>query len=214
MFKHLLSLLAVFALAGPAGADVGAGGEFAAAVAVFQRALAGERAATDEAVRRFEALAGGAADSPLFAAYLGAAQTLQGRDAWLPWSRLRVTEKGLATVDRAWRRLQPGHEWERVGEAPMGLETRLVVAGTFIGVPAFFNRFDTGKSVLREAFASPAFAAAPAELKARLHQQAALAAGREGRQPLEIEELKKALAADPAGSVSAAVRRRLAELGS
>lgn len=213
MRPPLLPLLAALLLAaGPAAADDGT--DFAAAAAAVHRAQAGDSATTDEAVRRFEALSAAAPDSPLLAAYLGAAQVLQGRDALMPWTKTRATEKGLATLERALRRLEARHEAELIRGAPLALETRLVAASTYLAVPGFFNRLDAGKAVLREAFQSPALAGAPAEIKARLYQQAAVAAGRDGKPQLEVEELKKALAADPAGPVAAAVKRRLRALES
>lgn len=208
----IASLLALSAAA-PARADLAA--DFASAEAVFAKAAAKDSSVTDDAVRRFEQLS--AADSPmspLFMAYLGAAQSMQGRDAWMPWNKMRATERGLDTLEKALRRLEPRHDRELARGAPVSIEVRLVAATTFIAVPAMFNRYDQGKQALRDAFASPAYAAAPAEIKARLHQQAALAAGRDKNPSEEAAHLKQALEAAPAGAIAEAARRRLQELGS
>jgi hypothetical protein len=208
----IASLLALSAAA-PARADLAA--DFAGAEAVFQKAAAKDSSATDDAVRRFEQLS--AADSPLsplFTAYLGAAQALQGRDAWMPWTKMRATERGLDTLEKALRRLEPRHDRELMRGAPVSIEVRLVAVTTFIAVPSMFNRYDQGKQALRDAFASPAYAAAPADIKARLHQQAALAAGRDKNPGEEAAHLKQALEAAPAGAIAEAARRRLQELGS
>ena len=201
-------------LAVPAGA--GQEDDFAAAESVFEKALAGDGGATDEAVARFGRLA--AADSPyapLFQAYLGAAQTLQGRDAWMPWNKMRATERGLGTLDKALRRLEPRHDALSLRrQAPVSLETRLVAASTFIAVPDMFHRFDAGKAVLRTALASPAIAAAPPALRAALHRQAALAAAHDKRPREEAAQWRLAIAADPDGAIAAAARRRLQEIGS
>lgn len=205
----LLALLAAPALRAAMPAD------FTAAEALFQKAAANDSAATDEAVARFGKLA--ASDSPLaplFLAYLGAAQAMQGRDAWMPWNKMRATERGLDTLEKAVRRLEPRHEHELARGAPVAIEARLVAATTFIAVPSMFNRYDLGKQTLRDALASPAYASAPAELRARLHQQAALAAARDKNPREEAAHLKQALDAAPGGSTAEAARRRLQELGS
>lgn len=211
-FAAVTALLALVA-GSLAHADVLA--DFTAAEAVFRKAAARDSSATDKAVRRFEQLS--AADSPLsplFAAYLGAAQALQGRDAWMPWTKMRATERGLDTLEKALRRLEPRHDRELARGTPVAIEVRLVAATTFIAVPSMFNRFDLGKQALRDAFASPAFAAAPAEVKARLHQQAAIAAGRDNNPRAEAAHLKQALETEPTGAIAEAARRRLQELGS
>ncbi|MDP1605770.1 MAG: hypothetical protein Q8L93_03865 [Rhodocyclaceae bacterium] len=211
-YALIATLLALFT-ALPARADPLA--DFTAAESIFRKAAAKESSATDEAVRRFEQLS--AADSPLsplFTAYLGAAQTMQGRDAWMPWTKMRATERGLDTLEKALRRLELRHNRELVRGTPVAIEVRLVAATTFIAVPSMFNRYDLGKQALRDAFASPAFAAAPAEVKASLHQQAALAAGRDKNPREETAHLKQALEAEPTGAIAEAARRRLQALGS
>lgn len=206
--KLLCACLAL--LAGSALAQQG--NAFAAAQGIFFRAMDGEDCA-DEAVSRFEKLAGGdSAQAPLYLAYLGAAQTLQGRDGWLPWQKLRATERGLDNIEKALRRLEAHHAQDN--GATLALETRLVAASAYLAVPARFKRFDSGKQVLREAFADPGFASAAAEIRARLHRLAAQAAARDGKSGEEIEHLKMAVALAPGGKTAEDARQRLKELGS
>ncbi|MBI4985142.1 MAG: hypothetical protein HZC24_07320 [Rhodocyclales bacterium] len=198
-----------------AAASAGPEEDFAAADALFQKARGGDGEATAEAVARFERLA--AADTPyapLYLAYQGAAQTLQGRDAWMPWTKMRATERGLATLDKALRRLEARHDTTLLRQAPVAAEVRLGAATTYLAVPGLFNRFDAAKAALRAAFASPAYAAAPPALRAELHRRAAEAAARDNKREEEIEQLKKAAAAEPTGATAAAARQRLQELGS
>ena len=200
-----LWLLSPLAAAGPEE-------DFDSAVAVFQKARAGAGSATDEAVARFERLATTATPyAPLFLAYLGAAQALQARDAWMPWSKMRAAERGLANIDKALRRLDAGHDALLLRQSPVAAETRLVAATTFVALPALFNRLDDAKTTLRAALASPAYAAAPGALRAQLHWQAALVAARDRKTAEEIEQLKKAAAADPSNP---SARQRLQEIGS
>ncbi len=189
--------------------------DFAAAEAVFHRAEAGEERATDEAVACFEQLTAAAGPkAPLMAAYLGAAQAMQGRDAWMPMTKLRAAERGLATIDRALRDLTPDSDAISQRGAPMGLETKLVAISTFVSLPDGFHRLDRARLLLREALTSPAFAAAPPGLRAAFHRQAALVAARDGRRGEEAAQWRHVLAADPAGAFAAAARQRLSEIGS
>lgn len=215
MGKIAIASLALLTLTAAAGLSAEVPADFAAAEAVFSKAVAGNAKATGEAVERFQMLAAAESPlSPLFLAYVGSAQTLQGRDAWMPWTKMRATERGLDTLDKALRGLEPRHDRELARGAPVAIEARLVAATTFIAVPAMFNRFDLGKQTLREAFASPAYAAAPVEIKVRLHQQAAIAAARDKKPDEEAVQLRKLLDMAPSGVASDAARRRLQELGS
>jgi len=208
----LISLFLALLATVPAFADQAA--DFAAAEAVFQKAVGGDGGAVEEAVRRFDKLAAGDGPSALlYSAYLGAAQAMQGRQAWMPWNKMRATEHGLATLDKTLRRLEAAHDRDLLRGSPVSLEVRLVAATTFLALPSLFNRFDSGKQILREAFASPAYPAAPGELKARLHRQAAIAAQHDKNPRDEVAHLKQAIEAATAGPTAEAARRRLQELG-
>lgn len=173
----------------------------------LMKALAGE-AGADPAVAAYAALVPDETAAPLVLACLGAAQSLQGRDAWLPWNKMKATERGLASVDKALRQLAPHHEEARLRGNPVAVETRLVAATTFLSVPdRFFHRADQGRSLLHAAVARPDFDALPPTLRARHHQQLAVAAGLE-KNPAEVAaQRQKCLAADPHGPVAAACRR-------
>ena len=38
--------------------------------------------------------------TPLTLVYLGSTETLMGRDAFLPWNKMKYVEKGLSTIDK------------------------------------------------------------------------------------------------------------------
>lgn len=180
-----------------------------AARLIFQE-VQQERRNADDAVAAFERqVAAGGPTLPLALAYLGAAQTLQGRDAWMPWTKLKRVERGLDAIDKALRLIAS----DPSGESPIGLETRLVAISTFLAVPdRIFHRADRGRRLLRETLASPAFAAAPGTLRAEFHRQAAGLARHENNVREEAEQLRLLLAADAAGPLAAAARDRLKEL--
>lgn len=177
--KSLLSLflsVAAFALltAGPLRAAEPAA--FSEAMSLFDKANGGDGAATEPAVKALEALlAAGGPEAPLYQAYLSAAQTMQGRDAWAPWTKMKATERGLDTLDKALRRIEANHERHMVRGVPIALEARFVAASTFLTVPdSFFHRADRGRGLLQEVRNSPLYAAAPGDFRKRVE---ALAAG-------------------------------------
>jgi len=186
--------------------------EVAAARAEFFKAVAGDGGAVKTASAQFYALHGREPDHVLVRAYWGSCLALQGREAFMPWNKMRHTEDGLAQLDKALGRLTPEHDRELLDGASVGLETRLVAASTFLALPEMFRRFDAGKRLVEESLRHPAFASQPAAMQARFHYQASKVARKEDRRAHEIAALERTLAADAQGQDAAAARERLAAL--
>lgn len=124
---------------------------FERALAYFNGARNGDADQLDAAIAAFQAAPGHPALAPLFAAYLGSARTLQGKAAWLPWKKLKLTEQGLDQIDQALAALRPEHDQVLAQGVPVSLATRLAAA-TFIAVPdGLFHRRANGKALLGEA---------------------------------------------------------------
>lgn len=205
-----LALAGLLALAVPVRADIAA--DLTRIETVFLKAVAGE-ASPDPAVEAYAALTTDATAAPLVLAYLGSAQTLQGREAWMPWNKMKAVERGLSSIDKALRQLAPRHEEARLRGNPVAAETRLVAAATFLSIPdGIFHRADQGRGLLRGAVAQPGFAALPPTLRARYHQQLAIAAGLEKKPAEAAEQLRQCLAADEKSPVADDCRRRLKEI--
>lgn len=196
----MLGLVVAPALAEPPPA-------FDAARREFLAGRGGDSAAVERANHLFEQLAATSGDDPLVLAYWGASYALLGRDAWAPWTKAKQVEKGLAILDKAVALVTP-----ELDRGPLGLETRLVASATYLQVPAMFHHFEAGKACVRAALASPAFAAAPAEVRADVLVQSAAVARQEDRQQDELAALEQAVAAAPDGAVSRRAKERLAEV--
>jgi hypothetical protein len=181
--------------------------------AVFLKAVQGDGAAVKPASGKFQALHDAEPDDIVVRAYLGSCLALQGREALMPWNKLKLTESGLAQLDKALAQITPAHDAGVADGFPASLEVRLVAASTFIDLPDLFRRFDAGKRVLIEAMQHPAFASIPPDAASRFHFQAAKVARKEGRKPDERASLEKTLALDPESPDAAAARKRLQELG-
>lgn len=70
-------------------------------------------------------------------AYYGSALTLKGRDAWMPWIKIKYVEQGLDHLDGA------------VDKAPDNLEIRLVRAAVGINLPERFQRLGSAGKDLK-----------------------------------------------------------------
>jgi hypothetical protein len=212
--RRLLEVLVplLFVIAPPAYADSSAE-IFSAAQREFRKGLDGDSTALDHAFTLFEQLVESQPDQPLFLAYLGSSHTLKGRDAWMPWNRLRHVEQGLGYIDKGLAQLTPEHNRILVANVPVSVETRLVAITTFLKIPEFFNRFDNAKTLLQTSLAAPEFSMAPPLVQANYFFQAADVARHDNNKNDEREFLRKTIATAPQSKFAAAAQQRIAELG-
>ncbi|MBY7729124.1 hypothetical protein JHW46_02040 [Vibrio splendidus] len=99
--------------------------------------------------------------TPLTLVYLGSTETLMGRDAFLPWNKMKYVEKGLSTIDKSLVLLkdedQPIHEQPRVQGLPDSYLTRAMAAVTYTSLPDMFNHFDRGYDLFLSLLAEDVF---------------------------------------------------------
>lgn len=193
---------------------------FTQARAVFEQALNGNSKALDQSLEQFPPLASSGRPVALVAlAYLGASQTLQAREAWMPWTKMHAAEKGLATLDKALNRSAEAAEL-RFQDTPVSLEVKLVAAITFRQVPdAVFHRRDQGRRLVQDVLAHRQFPDSPALFRARSWEEAAIVARERNDRNAEIDALRQTLQAVSgsndtyASKLAESSRQRLKELG-
>lgn len=167
----VLVLLALPLASSPAIAQPAAAADpaFDAALASFTSARQGDTARLDAAIASFQGAPANPAMKPVYAAYLGSAHTLQGKAAWMPWNKMKYTDRGLDIIDQALAALRPEHDRLLVQGVPASLATRMVAAATFVAVPdGLFHRRAAGRALLAEMRRSPLLAATPAGFRAEL----------------------------------------------
>lgn len=206
----LLGSACLFASAAPQEA---APAGFVQARQQFLAASAGDTAARDGAIAAFKALAAGHPGHPLLAAYEGAAIALKGRDALLPWDKMKYAENGADAIDKALAQLTPAHDETLFGGTPESVETRLVAASSLLALPDFMNRRASGLRALDAALKSPVFAQAPLPVRTRLLALAARQAAADKRAPDEASYLRQLAAAAPQSPEAGKAAARLKELG-
>ncbi len=197
------------ALAAPA-AD---GAAFATARQQFAAGSGGDASARDAAIDAFEKLYASQPGNPVFLAYQGAGIAMRGRDALMPWDKLKYAEKGADMVEKAVALLAPEHDTVLLNGAPASIETRLVAANTLLALPEFMNRRASGKRALQAALDSQALAQSPAALRASTFSAAARLAADEKRSADEIAYLRQVVATQANTPHVAKAAARLKELG-
>lgn len=212
--KHtVLSLVIAFACSSALAAPSTDGTAFAAARQQFIAGSGGDSSARDASIEAFEKLYGNQPGNPVFLAYQGAGITLKGRDALMPWDKMKYAEKGADMVEKAVSLLAPEHDTMLLNGSPASIETRLVAANTLLALPEFMNRRAGGKRALQAALDSQVLAQAPAPLRANVFAAAARLAADEKRSADEINFLRQVVATQANTPHVAKAAARLKELG-
>lgn len=178
--------------------------------ASFEQSLLGDKAQTEPAIKAFTELHDANPENPLYLAYLGSAESLKGRDVWMPWNKMKWVEKGLDRIDEAVAELPV--DSAMADATNVEFSTRLVAISTFLAVPDFLNRFQAGKDLYEETMAEPGLDDTPAEIQARLLIQGALIAQKEDQPELEKQRLQQALSLGYDGAHTVKARERLQAL--
>ncbi len=148
-------------------------GAFEEAATLFTKANGGDTGSIDKAAEAFETLLKAEPADPLLMAYAGASTAMRARTTVLPWKKMGYAEDGLAMQDKALALLTPVHDAATRRHVPVALETRFVVANTFLAVPGFMNRNARGAKLLAEVQAAPAFETAPSGFRNQVLARAA-----------------------------------------
>jgi hypothetical protein len=209
----LANLLATACICAPAAPHEAAPAGFAQARQQFLAGLAGDGPARDASLEAFHKLAAAHPGHPLLAVFEGAAMTLRGRDALMPWNKIKYTEKGANQIEKALQQLGPEHDEVLFDGSPESVVTRLVAASALLALPDFMNRGAGGRRALQAALASPAFERAAPWVRAGLYAAAARGAAADKRRDEETAYLRKAAAADPSSRDGARAVARLKEIG-
>ena len=179
----------------------------------FMAGVAGDGKARDAAITAFTQLAAAHPGHPLLATYAGSATSLAGRDAMMPWNKMKYSEDGADAIEKALAQLNQAHDEALFQGTPESVETRMVAATTLLALPDFMNRRAAGKRALDAALKSPVFDAAPVPVRVRLYALAAKTAAADKRAPDEAAYLKQLVQLAPQAPEAQRAASRLKELG-
>lgn len=118
--------------------------------------------------------------TPLTLVYLGCTQTLQGREAFMPWNKMKFTESGLATIQKGLDLMAsqpiPVQEQQRLQGLPEYLLATAMAATTYSALPDMFNHFERGYELYLALINDPSFQQQPFSATAWVYRYAIEAA--------------------------------------
>lgn len=113
--------------------------------------------------------------------HYGAVEALKGDDAFLPWSKMRFTENGLARMDKALNMLDQQNWEQHFRGLPQALYMQASAAATFTSVPDFFKVSEQGLALFSDVIDHAEFNAAPAQATSWVYWRAIKAAKQHDR---------------------------------
>ncbi|ASK53556.1 TPA: hypothetical protein ACGF6D_001782 [Vibrio cholerae] len=134
--------------------------------------------------------------------YLGSTRTLMGRDAFLPWKKMRYSEEGLAMIEKGLSLLSANtsNSEEIRNGLPVQMLAMAVAAATYTSMPDMFNHFERGYDLYLNLLADPQFQTQPFAATAWIYRLAIVAALRakdEAQARLWLETMQQADAQHP-----------------
>lgn len=129
---------------------------------IYNQAAMGDESQVGVAYELFSKLIKTEGATPLTLVYLGSTQTLKGRDAWMPWTAMNHTEKGLANIDKGLTLLAqqaaPLDQQASFNGLKESFMARALAASTYSQLPDMFNHFERGYELFLSLLAEPEFA--------------------------------------------------------
>ncbi|MDN3681277.1 hypothetical protein QWZ04_13195 [Vibrio tapetis subsp. quintayensis] len=151
-----------------------------ALISQYNQAAAGDEALVETVVTELTTLIDNEGANPLTLVYLGSGQTLQGRDAFWPWNKMKLVEKGLATIDKGLNLMGTQKIASEQQTVIMGLPesymARAIAATTYSQLPDMFNHFERGYDLYLDLLDEPYIQQAPFEATSWIYAYAIEAA--------------------------------------
>lgn len=129
-------------------------------ISQYNLAVQGDKDMVDAVHEQLELLVKPGGADALSMVYLGSTLTLIGRDAFMPWNKIKYTEQGLATIAKGLSLLdtETDAEQEYRQGLPVSLLAKAIAASTFTSLPDRFNHFERGYDIYLELLEDETFA--------------------------------------------------------
>jgi tetratricopeptide (TPR) repeat protein len=111
---------------------------------LYLQAVDGNEDARDEVKAYLEQVSKDEPDDAITRVYLGSVMTLEGRDAWMPWNKMKLTERGMDIMEQALLMSERTQQILPYLENSVEAEVMMLCAITFTQVPKMFGRFEQG----------------------------------------------------------------------
>ncbi|MEZ8101212.1 hypothetical protein [Vibrio bivalvicida] len=130
-------------------------------IAQYNLAAEGDESKVEQVYQQLEQQISQQGVDPLSLVYLGSTQTLMGRDAFMPWNKMKYTEQGLATISKGLDLLHaqatPIEQQGYRQGLPESLLARSIAGSTFTSLPDMFNHFERGYDIFLDLLADNSF---------------------------------------------------------
>ncbi|KLV09633.1 hypothetical protein ABT56_00710 [Photobacterium aquae] len=157
-----------------------------ALINAYNEAAMGNEDRVEEVYHQLNGLIEQQGATPLTLVYLGSTQMLQGRDAFLPWNKMKYVEQGVASIEKGLGLIDAMAQDKAqampdiVQGLPENMLARAVAAISLSQLPDLFNQLDHGYDLYLGLLAEPAFRSANFEATAWIYGGAIEAALRSG----------------------------------
>lgn len=132
-----------------------------ALIAEYNLAAQGDEDKVEQVYHQLDTQIAEQGADPLSLVYLGSTQTLMGRDAFMPWNKMKYTEQGLATISKGLDLLNqqqtPIEQQEFRQGLPESLLAKSIAGTTFTSLPDMFNHFERGYDIFLDLLADESF---------------------------------------------------------
>jgi len=130
-------------------------------IAQYNLAAEGDEDKVEQVYQQLEQQISQQGADPLSLVYLGSTQTLMGRDAFMPWNKMKYTEQGLATISKGLDLLNaqatPIEQQDFRQGLPESILARSIAGSTFTSLPDMFNHFERGYDIFLDLLADNSF---------------------------------------------------------
>ena len=169
-------------------------------IAVYNQASAGNEDQIEPAYKIFSQLIKEDGTSYLTLIYFGSINTLQGRAAWMPWTKIKHVEQGVANINKGLTLLENDTvklgQQNRFNALRESHIARAIAAATLSDLPDRFNQFERGYDLFLILLAEPNFQSEPFVSRSWIYTYAIKAALRADDRPQAAKWLNVMLAED------------------
>ncbi len=131
--------------------------QFQAMIKRYVEALDGNHQSRDDVKQMLGAIIEEDKSDAIAHVFYGSTMTLEGRDAWMPWNKMGLTEKGMDIMDRALKMSKGNDEIPSFLNRAIEMEVKTLCAFTFTQVPKMFGRFEQGIELFDEIRLDPRY---------------------------------------------------------
>lgn len=172
----------------------------------------GDRDAFDRAFEGYEQWVKKSPESPTAQVYYGGVLALKGRDAWMPWNKMKHTEKGLDIMAKAVDLIEKGPAASDERALAERVDVLSLAGINFTQVPDMFGRFEEGYDLLQGLVGSEDLLALPIEAVSHVYFFAGQAAEKNESNDQAIEYYKTMLDRGATGANADKAKQSLAAL--